>query len=524
MSSPVSPNDFKNLIPNVAAELCEKFSKFFQLPAKFYEWYSYAYDESGNFTPEYEADLCAAGCVGGGGENPNISSPDVSATDGDFPTKIRITWDAIESAEGVDPVTAYRVYRSLIGNSNPSEADQIANVPAPTTVYDDTSVTPGVQYNYWVKAVNPTEESGYGGPDSGYAGELSGSGTTPDPVTDLRCSKGFDFSTSGSIRLVFKPSVGATKFDVYRHTADDFSAATLIASNVTPAEVPVSIPGSPVAYKNKQKNHLDAIVYEEWVYFHTPPDGTVQYYFWVVLKNASGVAGESNSDQGWVEIGAGETIVDGPDEFFDGIAVIVPGGASTMKVALFSMGGGGGGGGQILGGAGGGGGGIVLCDIPVSPGDSIVFTNVDNQNSGGTPGTPAGNGNTFAEGDGALGDGIFLSLNGTNIIQVVPGQGGLYYAATPFSSGGSGGAGYQINSFSDPSFTSLVGINGSNGLTTRGGYGGWSFGAIQHTSFSTSGSYNGDESGGGGGAPNSNTSLAVGGRRGQPAHGHYCFV
>jgi fibronectin type 3 domain-containing protein len=86
---------------------------------------------------------------------------EVQATDGTYGDRIAVTWDAVTGA------TSYRVYRA----DSPEGSQTEIGSPGGTS-FEDTSVTPGVNYYYWVKACN---ECGCGDAstyDSGYAGSI----------------------------------------------------------------------------------------------------------------------------------------------------------------------------------------------------------------------------------------------------------------------------------------------------------------------------------------------------------------
>jgi hypothetical protein len=84
----------------------------------------------------------------------------VSASDGTFTDKVRVTWEASSGA------TSYEVWRHMSDSSG--SASKISS-PDPTgTSYDDTSATAGTTYYYWVKAVNATGTSSFSLSDSGY--------------------------------------------------------------------------------------------------------------------------------------------------------------------------------------------------------------------------------------------------------------------------------------------------------------------------------------------------------------------
>lgn len=100
----------------------------------------------------------------------------VSASDGVYPDKVRITWDAVGSG------AEYQVYRAE--TNNPAVAVAISGWTAETS-FDDTSALPpaagstgcggsGVQYRYywyWVKTWTSQGESGFSTADRGYRGQ-----------------------------------------------------------------------------------------------------------------------------------------------------------------------------------------------------------------------------------------------------------------------------------------------------------------------------------------------------------------
>ena len=129
-----------------------------------------------------------------------LSAPaNVSATHGLYTNKVQITWNAVADA------TSYEVWRNTInnaeggtliatsplrckpaaceckrvtrwplGDSQPlpdgSEWHGVADVAEVSeTSHDDTTVSQGTVYYYWVKAKNSTSTSGFSDPDTGYA-------------------------------------------------------------------------------------------------------------------------------------------------------------------------------------------------------------------------------------------------------------------------------------------------------------------------------------------------------------------
>ena len=88
---------------------------------------------------------------------PRADTPDVSASDGTYTDKVRVTWTSIQAAE------SYTLYR---GTSEAGYSTSQSNLT--TTSYDDTNAVRGTLYYYWVKAVAPIDESSMGGPNTGY--------------------------------------------------------------------------------------------------------------------------------------------------------------------------------------------------------------------------------------------------------------------------------------------------------------------------------------------------------------------
>ena len=90
------------------------------------------------------------------------ASTNLSATDGTYTDKVRITWSP--PTTGGAP-TGYRIYRYTSNNS--ASASEIATSTA--TSYDDTSAVAGTTYWYWVKAYNGAGSSvSFSNGDSGY--------------------------------------------------------------------------------------------------------------------------------------------------------------------------------------------------------------------------------------------------------------------------------------------------------------------------------------------------------------------
>lgn len=158
---PVLPSDIQALIPGRNASFCEK---FIALPArlaiKLYAFWSWMMDEDGVATDELKTWL-------GVGVSSSIPAPTaLSATDGTLADKVTLTWTASVGAQ------SYTIYRSE--GTDSASATAIGSVTV--TTFDDTTVTAGTVYNYWLKAVTASGTSDFSGSDSGYSETSSGGG------------------------------------------------------------------------------------------------------------------------------------------------------------------------------------------------------------------------------------------------------------------------------------------------------------------------------------------------------------
>ncbi len=122
----------------------------------------------------------------------------VSASDGTYPDKIRVTWNISPDA------TSYEIWRGiepLLFN-----AGQIALLPNPP--FDDYGVIPATTYYYWVKASNSSCSSDPSSSDSGYT-----SCSVPSPPTNVSASDG---TICDQVYITWNPSSGADEYRVYR--------------------------------------------------------------------------------------------------------------------------------------------------------------------------------------------------------------------------------------------------------------------------------------------------------------------
>jgi hypothetical protein len=506
------PSVFKNLIPGATSSLCEKLNKLMVgLTTAAYNWVAFEYNPDGaSLTDEYIALLCAARCNGpspggGGTTNPNMPTPTgVSASDGTYTSKVRVIWNEVTPPSG--GVTNYLVYRSSSTNTDPTAATLIATVGGTTFSYDDTTTVAGITYNYWVRATNGTDNSAFGGPDTGYA-------TTFAPgfpiVTDLKASQGFSDTTAGFIALVFNPPIGTTAIDVYRNTTNDSSTAVLIHSDVVCND---TLSGPPtVASGNGANNYSGYVIWDE------PPSGSTKYFYWVKVKTDAPpqISDFSNSAEGWVQIGTGDAGATNHQLITANSAVIIPVGCNFMRVVLVGGGGAGAGASSFYGGGGGGSGDTLMGVIPVVPLDPWTYSQIFFVNGASAFGNPPA-ANPLSGAYAYEGKSSKLSRDSDSKYAISLGGGNGLYSS---SGGGSGGVAPGTSGF-DPAFTTteeilLKGKAGESAVGSRGGRSGEPFG-----SYSTppahylGGSFNGNGLSGAGGGGSSVASAFTGGSNG----------
>lgn len=178
---PVTPDEFKELIPAPNTQICPKVIQLLvQLAVRTWELVSEMKNPDGTISDEFKA---AIGLTVGG-----LAAPtNVAATDGGA-SSITITWSAVAGA------SSYKIYRNSVNDS--STASQIGS-PSSTTFTDTSGIT-GTVYWYFLKATNAGGDSDFSTGDSGYWGGSSGNKihfsasqtwTVPAGVTtiDLEC-------------------------------------------------------------------------------------------------------------------------------------------------------------------------------------------------------------------------------------------------------------------------------------------------------------------------------------------------
>ncbi|MDM8537373.1 leucine-rich repeat domain-containing protein [Desulfobacterales bacterium HSG17] len=122
-------------------------------------------------------------------KKPELAPPaNVIASDGIYTDKVSVAWDSVNGAG------AYRVYRNTVLNSAGSSA--VSDWQTETS-YDDTVVTVGLTYYYWVKAAKNTLGDGVSGFSDSDLGSLKTCTYSISPA-----NKSFtEFSGTGSVSV-----------------------------------------------------------------------------------------------------------------------------------------------------------------------------------------------------------------------------------------------------------------------------------------------------------------------------------
>lgn len=186
--------------------------------------------------------------------SPPPAPANVTATDGTFPDKVDLSWNASSAAD------SYTVYRSTA--NNPNGAPQIA-VGLSVASYSDTGVIASTQYYYWVKAFNSGGASPFSFVNPGHAGILP-----PAIPSGVSATDGIH---PDRIAVSWSAVSGADTYNVYRAIVNSSGASQLVASN------------------------LSGTSWDDTSYVK----GTI-YYYWVVAENVAGTSGFSASNNGYV--------------------------------------------------------------------------------------------------------------------------------------------------------------------------------------------------------------------------------
>ncbi len=183
------------------------------------------------------------------------SSTSVSASDGTYTDKVVLN---ITPSSGA---TSYRIYRSQTGTIPASSMASTAS-----TTFNDTGVTAGITYYYWVKACNSAGCSAASVYNTGYAEEA----VTIPPKTTIDASDG---NYTDKVALSIVPSSGATSYEIHRATTNSYPA--------------------------KPYHTVMSTSYDD-----TAVTAGTTYYYWVRACNSVGCSSAGASDTGYARMEA----------------------------------------------------------------------------------------------------------------------------------------------------------------------------------------------------------------------------
>jgi WD40 repeat protein len=126
-----------------------------------------------------------------------------------FQDRIAVSWNNSPFATG------YQVWRSEM--DDPATAVDLTPLCPTGTTYDDTMVLPGIRYYYWVTAVGASEISGFSDSASAVVPAYP-----PDHIDTVAAPDG--------VIVNWRPSCGATGYQIWRGVDDDPDTAVCIAS------------------------------------------------------------------------------------------------------------------------------------------------------------------------------------------------------------------------------------------------------------------------------------------------------
>lgn len=163
----------------------------------------------------------------------------VDASDGTYPAKVSVTWNASAGA------TRYQVWRAATSSS--AEAVKLADNIL-TASYDDATVTPGLLYYYWVIACNGSICTNFSSYNTGFASPA----LPPDPPPAPAASDGLH---ADRISVTWASVSAADRYEVWRGTAPGPAAAVLLDGSASnPYSDASAAPGVLYYYRVKACN------------------------------------------------------------------------------------------------------------------------------------------------------------------------------------------------------------------------------------------------------------------------------
>ena len=150
--------------------------------------------------------------------SPPSAPSGVSASDGTYTDKVKISWNSRSGA------TSYEVWRGT--SSSSSSASRIQSSTT-SIYYNDTSATPGTTYYYWVKSKNSGGTSGFSSYNTGYR-QVS----PPSAPSGVSASNG---TYTDKVRVSWDSAGGATSYEVWRGASSSSASSSIIKSTTSTA-------------------------------------------------------------------------------------------------------------------------------------------------------------------------------------------------------------------------------------------------------------------------------------------------
>ena len=183
----------------------------------YYYWVKAATSSSGDNASDYSSSDTGSSIVFSIYPSPPTN---VSASDGTYTDKVRITWNSVSGA------THYQVYRA----SSPFGIITAISGWQTGTAYDDITVLPGVTYWYWIKAATSSSGDNASEYSSFDSGESLGLSIILSPPTNVDASYiAGSYPTGGTIQITWNSVYGATHYQVYRGFGSSSSTMTAIS-------------------------------------------------------------------------------------------------------------------------------------------------------------------------------------------------------------------------------------------------------------------------------------------------------
>ena len=214
---------------------------------------------------------CGLGCSSVGYTDTGVRAmtpPTVSASDGTYTDKVRVTWTASTNA------TRYIVHRGT--TTTPSTSWEVSGA----TTYDDTSAETGLAYFYWVQACRYSICSEMSNFNNGYR-----------PIAAPTNVQASDGTIWDRVRITWTASPNAYAYRVYRNTTNNSASAAFLGT----------------------------------AYTTTYDDGTAvpdtRYYYWVMAYNGLGDSPFSDPNQGYRPVPAPTGVQASDGTFTDKVRV-----------------------------------------------------------------------------------------------------------------------------------------------------------------------------------------------------------